>query len=164
MEGRAANPAMKPRLAVVEVCAALNSEGAKYLVIGGIACILHGYIRATTDVDILIERKRENVERVLAALGNVGYGFAREWTPDQILESPITIIGDDPAVDLFLVAWTVKYEQAVSRSWTVEVEGVSIPVIGLDDLIATKRTGRPLDASDIEALETIRRLRDLSAQ
>ena len=84
---------------------------------------------------------------------------AREWTADQVLAKPITIIGHDPAVDLFLVAWTVKYEQAISRAWTAEVEGVSIPVIGLDDLIATKRTGRTLDAVDIEALETIRRLK-----
>ncbi len=159
MEGRPEDQAMTPRPAVVDVCATLNAEGAKYLVIGGVACILHGYVRATVDLDILIEKKRENVTRVLAALGKTGYGFAKEWTADQVLAKPITIIGDDPAVDLFLVAWTVKYEQAVSHAWIAEVEGVSIPVIGLDDLIATKRTGRALDAVDIEALETIRRLR-----
>jgi predicted nucleotidyltransferase len=147
------------RLKVAEVCAALNAEEANYLVIGGIACILHGYIRATTDVDILIERSRENVERVLRALSTTGYGFAREWTADQVLQSPVTIIGDDPAVDLFLVAWSVKYEQAVAGAWTVDLEGVQVPVIGLDDLIATKRTGRPLDTADIEALEEIRRIR-----
>lgn len=150
---------MIPRLKVVEVCAALNAERAKYLVIGGIACILHGYIRATTDVDILVERSRGNVARVLAALSNTGYGFAREWTADQVLQSPITVIGDDPAIDIFLVAWSVKYEQAADRSWVAEIDGVSIPVIGLDDLIATKRTGRALDAADIEALEEIRRMR-----
>jgi predicted nucleotidyltransferase len=148
-----------PRLKIVEVCAALNAEGAKYLVIGGIACILHGYIRATTDVDILIERSRDNAARVLAALSRTGYGFAREWTADQVLQSPITIIGDDPAIDIFLVAWSVKYDQAAGRSWVAEIDGVSIPVIGLDDLIATKRTGRALDAADIEALEEIRRIR-----
>lgn len=150
---------MKPRLRVAQVCAALNAAGANYLVIGGIACILHGYVRATTDVDILVERTKDNVERVLAALANTGYGFATEWTADQVLESPVTIIGDNPAVEIFQVAWTVKYEQAVSRAWTVEVDGVPVPVIGLDDLIATKRTGRPLDTADIEALEEIRRFR-----
>lgn len=159
MEGLPADQAMTPRPGVVDVCATLNAEGAKYLVVGGVACILHGYVRATIDLDILIERNRENITRVLAALGKTGYGFAREWTADQVLAKPITIIGDDPAVDLFLVAWTVEYEQAISRAWTAEVEGVSIPVIGLDDLIATKRTGRTLDAVDIEALETIRRLK-----
>jgi predicted nucleotidyltransferase len=127
-------------------------------VIGGVACILHGYIRATTDLDILIERSRENVDRVLAALSATGYGFAREWTAEQVLQAPITVIGDDPRVDIFLVAWSVKYDQAARNAWMVEIEGVQVPVMGLDDLIATKRTGRPLDESDVQALEAIRRL------
>lgn len=151
---------MTPQAVAAQVCAALNRAGAKYLVIGGVACVLHGYARATTDVDILIERSRANAERVLAGLAKVGYGFVREWGVDEILKRPITIIGDDPAVDVFTVAWRVKYEQAVKRSSTVDVDGVAIPLIGIDDLIETKRTGRPLDAVDIEALEEIKRLRE----
>jgi predicted nucleotidyltransferase len=152
-------PGMTPKPKVAEVCSALNEAGARYLVIGGIACILHGYVRATTDVDILIERSLENAERVLNALGTVGYGFAREWAPEELLQRPITVIGDDPAVDVFTVAWSVKYETAIANSTVIDVQGVRIPLIGLDDLIATKRTGRPLDTEDIEALEEIRRLR-----
>jgi len=53
----------------------------------------------------------------------------------------------------------VKYEQAAPRSEVVDVEGVSIPLIALDDLIETKRTGRLQDAADIEVLEEIKRLR-----
>jgi predicted nucleotidyltransferase len=146
-----------PQTIAARVCAALNGGGAEYLVIGGVACILHGYIRATTDVDILIARTSPNAERVLQSLETVGYGFAREWLPEEILKRPITVIGDDPAVDVFTVAWNVKYEDAVKRSSTVLVEGVQIPVIGLDDLIETKRTGRLQDAADIEVLEEIRR-------
>jgi predicted nucleotidyltransferase len=56
-----------------------------------------------------------------------------------------------------LTAWTVKYEQAAPRATTVDVTGVRIPLIALDDLIETKRTGRLQDAADIEALEEIRR-------
>ena len=63
----------------------------------------------------------------------------------------------DPRVDIFTVAWRIKYEQAASRSDTVNVAGVRIPLIGIDDLIATKRTGRLQDAADIEVLEEIRR-------
>lgn len=148
-----------PKAIVTRVCEALNRSGAKYLVIGGIACVLHGYVRATTDVDILIERTLANAERVLKALATVGYGFAREWSAAEILKRPITVIGDDPAVDVFTVAWKVKYEQAVKRSSVVEVEGVSIPLIAIPDLIETKRTGRALDAADIEALEEIARFR-----
>jgi hypothetical protein len=141
------------------VCEALNRAGAKYLVIGGVACVLHGHARATDDVDILIERTEANAGRVLAALARVGYGFAGEWAPADILKRPITVIGDDPAVDVFTVAWKVKYEQAAARSSVVEVDGVEIPLIGIDDLIETKRTGRLQDAADVEVLEEIRRLR-----
>jgi len=148
-----------PQAVAAQVCEALNRTGAKYLVIGGVACILHGHVRATTDVDILIARTRDNAEKVLAALASVGYGFAEEWAADEILKRPITIIGDDPAVDVFTVAWKVKYEQAVKRSSVVDVEGVANPLIALDDLIDTKRTGRLQDAADIEVLEEIKRLR-----
>jgi hypothetical protein len=159
MEESASGRWSRPELTAAQVCAELNRAGARYLVMGGIACILHGHIRATTDVDMLIERTEDNARRVLEALEGVGYGFAREWPPREIVAKPITIIGDDPAVDIFTVAWSVKYDDAVARSTTVEVEGVVIPLIGLDDLIATKRTGRPVDALDIEVLEKIRRLR-----
>jgi hypothetical protein len=148
-----------PKAIAAQVCEALNRSRAKYLVIGGIACVLHGYLRATTDVDILIERTLENAGLVLDALSTIGYGFAREWTPGELLKRPITVIGDDPAVDVFTVAWKVKYEQAVKRSSVVDVGGVPVPLIAIDDLIETKRTGRALDAADIEALEEIKRLR-----
>lgn len=148
-----------PRAVAAQVCGALNRSQAKYLVIGGVACILHGHARATEDVDILIERTEANAARVLAALARVGYGFAAEWTAAEILKRPITVIGDDPAVDVFTVAWKVKYEQAAPRASTVPVDGVDIPLISLDDLIETKRTGRLSDAADIEVLEEIRRLR-----
>jgi hypothetical protein len=147
------------RLIAARVCAELNRSGAKYLVIGGFACALHGYVRATTAVDLLIEPTLANAKRVLDAMSRLGYGFANEWLPKEILARPITVIGDDPQIDIFTVAWNVKYEQAVKRSSVVEVEGVAIPLIGIDDLIETKRTGRPLDAADLEALEGIKRLR-----
>jgi len=156
---RASSGRNAPQAIAAQVCAALNRAGAKYLVIGGVACVLHGYARATTDVDILIERSLANAERLLAGLAKVGYSFAREWGAEEIIKRPITVIGDDPAVDVFTVAWKVRYEQAVKRSTVSEVDGVKIPLIGLDDLIETKRTGRALDAADIEALEEIRRLR-----
>ncbi len=158
MEEETPHRRLRPQAIAAEVCSALNETGSHYLVIGGVACVLHGYVRATTDVDILIERTHRNAENVLAAVGGLGYGFAREWTADEILKRPITVIGDDPAVDIFTVAWSVKYDAAAPRSSIVEVDGVDIPLIGIDDLIRTKQTGRPLDAADIEALEAIKRL------
>lgn len=160
MEDSVARRGLKPITRAAQVCAALNATDSRYLVIGGVACILHGHIRATRDVDILVKRTLENAVRVMAALERVGYEFAREWLPEEILKKPITVIGDDPSVDVFTVAWTLKYEDAVVRATTVEVEGVAIPLVGLDDLIASKRTGRAQDTADLEVLEQIRSLRE----
>ena len=157
MEEGAPSRGARPELIAARICQALNAAGARYLVIGGIACILHGYVRATTDLDVLIEQTTRNAERVLGGLAKTGYGFAREWSARELLARPITVIGDDPAVDVFTVAWTVEYEEAVGRSASAQVEGVAIPFIGLDDLIASKRTGRLQDAADIEVLEEIQR-------
>lgn len=141
----------------VSVCGALNRADAQYLVIGGVACVLHGYVRATDAIDILIARTPDNARRVLDALAGVGWGVAAEWSPDALLARPITLIGDDPRVDIFTVAWSVKYEDAVARARVVKVQDVTVPLIGLEDLIATKRTGRLQDAADLEVLEQIRR-------
>jgi predicted nucleotidyltransferase len=144
---------------ILQVCSALNASEARYLVIGGAACVLHGYVRATTDVDILIEPTRENAERVLEALSTVGFGFARELTAMEILAAPITVIGDNPAVDIFLGAWSINYRTALPGSTRVDVEGVSVPLVGIDDLIASKESGRPQDVADVEALRQVKRLR-----
>src|SRR5207244_5792508 len=83
MEEGAPRRSVTPRVIAAQVCAALNRSGAKYLVIGGVACILHGYARTTEDVDILIERTQANAGRVLAALARVGYGVASERAADE---------------------------------------------------------------------------------
>jgi hypothetical protein len=164
MEEGAPRRGVTPQAIASQVCDALNRTGVRYLVIGGVACVLHGYARATTDVDILIERTPDNARRTLDALGSLGWAFARDWPPDEILRRPITVIGDDPAVDVFTVAWRIAYDDAVARSSVVEVDGVLIPLISIDDLIETKRTGRALDAEDVEALQIIRRLRAASGE
>lgn len=157
MEGRP--PHRRVTLRAVEVCAALTAAGVRYLVMGGTACVLHGYLRGTRDVDILIEPSRANAERVLDALATLGAGFASRLTADELLAAPITVIGDDPAVDVFTAAIGVNYASAAPRAVTMNVDGVAIPVLAIDDLIATKRTGRALDAEDVTALEMIRQLR-----
>ena len=143
------------------ICAALNAAGAHYIVAGGVACILNGHVRTTTDVDILIESSEDNAARVLAALATQGYGFAKEFSPAELVARPIVVIGDDPRVDIFNVAWSVKYAAAITRAERADVDGVVIPYLHIDDLIASKRTGRLLDAADIEVLEEIKRIRGL---
>jgi ribbon-helix-helix CopG family protein len=142
------------------LCAALNAADVRYLLVGDAAAVLHGQIRPIGSVGILIERTLENVARVLYGLEGLGYGFAITWPQAEVLAKPVTVIGSDPAIELFTVAWRVEFEDAVKRSHSVEAEDVVIPMVGLDDLIATRRTGRPRDTADLGALEEIRRMRE----
>jgi hypothetical protein len=144
---------------LARVCDRLNAHGAAYVLFGARALQLWGSARATRDVDILIPKDVENARRVLAALSELGAGLAREWLADEIVAKPITIIGNDPRVDLMTVAWSVPYVEAAQAAVAFEIEGVKIPVASIDHLIASKRTGRLQDAADIEVLREIKRLR-----
>lgn len=148
------------RTELAEVCWRLNEAGAHYLLAGARALQLWGSARATRDIDILIEPTEANAGRVLDALATTGYGFAREWAAAEVARKFVTIIGDDPRVDILTLAWSVRYRDAVRRAERFEVEGVSIPTLSLDDLIESKRTGRPQDVADLVVLEEIRRLRE----
>ena len=146
----------KSRLATV--CGLLNAAGVKYVVVGGFAVALHGVVRATNDIDVLIEPTIENARRALKALEGLAWGVARELDPSAVAANPITVIGDDPRVDLLTLAWSVRYADAAPKVQRVEIEGVEIPFADLDTLIRTKQTGRFQDLADVENLERVKRL------
>jgi hypothetical protein len=109
-------------------------------------------VRATKDVDILVPRDEANMRRVLAALEELPYGVARELDASEIVRNSITIVGDDPRVDILTVAWTVSFERAWVTRVVRRIQGIRVPYLGRDQLIASKRTGRPADEADIEVL------------
>ena len=146
------------RTELAEICWRLNEAGARYLVVGARALQLRGSARATRDIDILIEPTEENAQRVLDALATTGYGFAREWAAAEVARKFVTIIGDSPRVDILTLAWSVRYRDAIRTAEHFEIEGVAVPTVSLDDLIASKQTGRPQDTADLVVLEEIRRL------
>jgi hypothetical protein len=163
LEGRAASIVRRKRkeyeTRLARVCSRLNGEKARYVVVGASAMQLWGTTRATRDVDILIEPTVANARRVLRALSGLGFGLAAEHLAEDVAKRPVTIIGDTPNVDILTRAWSVTWAAAHPRATTFDVEGVSIPAASIDDLIASKRTGRLQDAADIEVLEKIRELR-----
>ena len=147
---------------VAMVCARLNAERARYVLVGATAMQFWGTTRATQDIDILIEPTERNAKRVLRALGSLGFGLANELLAADVASRPVTVVGDTPNVDILTSAWNVTWEQSVPRATTFTVEGVPVPTASIEDLIESKRTGRLQDAADIEVLEEIqRRLRAL---
>ena len=142
---------------VLLVCRLLNRHRVRYLLAGGVAANLHGSVRATRDVDILVPRDRDNAERLLAALSELPYGIASELDADEVSSKPITIVGDDPRVDILTIAWNVTFERANAGKVVRRIAGVRVPYLALRDLLRSKRTGRASDLADIEALKVARR-------
>ena len=117
---------------------------------------LWGSSRATRDIDIFIEPTESNATRILRGLGELRFGVAREITPEALLRRHVTMIGDTPNVEVLTHAWNVRWNEASQNIVVFEVEDVPVPVISLEGLIASKRTGRAQDIADIAVLEAIR--------
>lgn len=137
-----------PDAPLVRVCRLLNDFQARYLVIGGQACILHGLVRTTEDVDILVEASEANCALVIRALSRMEDGAASELTPRDILDNVVVKIADEVEVDVSTHAWKVTYPEALPGARQIQVDGVTIPFLGLEALIASKETHRERDALD----------------
>ncbi len=141
---------------VLRLCRLLNHARVRYLIAGGVAANLHGSVRATKDVDILVPPDERNMARLLEALSALPWGLASELDAAEIAKKPITIIGDDPRVDVLTVAWTVTWARAWPNRVVRRIEGVRVPFLSLADLTESKKTGRPADLADIEVLKGLR--------
>jgi predicted nucleotidyltransferase len=140
---------------LLRVCSLLNKHSAKYIIIGGHACILHGLVRTTEDVDLLVEGSEENLARVIAALSEMEDGAAKELTPRDLLENVIVKIADEVEVDVSRSAWKILYEDAIHSALHVDIDGVGVPYVDLKTLIATKETPREQDRADVVQLRRL---------
>lgn len=137
---------------LVKVCRLLNEAGARYLIAGAYAMILNDAIRATQDVDILIEESVENYERVIQGLSRLADAAAAELTPTDFVENVVIKIADEVEVDVSTRAWKVTYAEAIPNAQRLFVQGVEIPYLSIEDLIRSKETYRDQDRVDVERL------------
>lgn len=140
---------MEERDQLLRVCALLNEHGARYLIVGGHACILHGHVRTTEDVDILVEDSTENFERVIAALSELEDHAAAELTPQDIAENVVVKIADEVEVDVSRQAWQVRYAEAIATAEAITIEGVRVPFLSLEMLIESKTTCSGQDRAEL---------------
>ncbi|MFW6158507.1 MAG: DUF6036 family nucleotidyltransferase [Planctomycetota bacterium] len=137
------------------VFASFDSHDVKYVVMGGIAAVLHGVPRATFDLDILIEATPENAQRLLDALADAGLGTAALTSADEVLANEITVFQDKVRIDVQTSTPGLLFESAWEHRESMEYEGQTFYVASKDDLIAAKRAvGRDVDLEDAEQLET----------
>lgn len=89
---------------LIEICRGLNAAGARYVVMGGMAINAHGNIRATEDIDLLIETTEENERKVLEVLALLPEGVATEIKPGEVSDYVVVRICDEFTVDLMAKA------------------------------------------------------------
>lgn len=142
-----------------EFLKSLTRNEVAFMLVGGYAVALHGFPRATADMDIWVSTEPANVERVLEAIRD--FGFAPDADAATALRTPGKVLrmGYPPArVELLTAPAGVEFGPCMGRAEIHEALGVKVPTIGLDDLIANKRAaGRPKDLIDADELERIRR-------
>jgi len=150
----------------------LNAKGVRYVVAGGIAVNLHGVPRATYDLDILLHLERSNVAKLAGAMKRLGY---RPRAPVSLAEVTLKNL-ERWAREKHLKAFSFKnpktpyeevdvildspldFERVCERAVRLTAEGVVIPLISLDDLIALKKHSKRLqDLADVEALRKVKR-------
>src|SRR5262245_37191840 len=132
----------------------LNANRVDYLLVGGYAVGLHGYPRATVDLDIWVSPRADNAPRVIETLA--AFGFDSPTLEPRLFTDPCSLVrfGVPPfRIEIMTSIDGVQYDACRGRAMVFEVAGIAVPVISLPDLKINKRAaGRPKDLADLEPL------------
>jgi hypothetical protein len=153
------------------IFAALERHEVEYLTIGGVAVNVHGHVRNTRDVDILIEWDAENMRRLAAVLADLDaklFGVDADLLdidprdPEDLLNGANftlrTVAGGLDLFDPGEIPGGRPYEEMRPRAVEAVAQGVRVRAVGLDDLIRLKReSGRDRDLEDIATLLAAKR-------
>jgi hypothetical protein len=153
-----------------EIFKEFELKDVRYLVVGGMAVNLYGYVRLTVDLDIMADLSEINLSKITEVMEKFGYTPRVPVNPHEFLSDEkrqdwikkkgavvFTFIDlNEPFkhIDIFLS------EEAYSRKELMTIGGVKVSIVSIDDLIKLKSlSGRPRDMEDIDHLERIRALR-----
>lgn len=138
---------------LLNLCAALRREEVRYVLIGGFAVILHGWVRATKDIDLLVDVSVPNVQALKRALSVLPDNAVALIDDGEVAEYSVVRIADEIVVDLMKEACGIDYRAAVEGGVEeTTVEGIEIRLASKDLLIRTKQTVRESDAMDVRFL------------
>ena len=120
---------------LLRLLARFREEGVEYVLVGGQAVRLNGYLRATEDIDVLVRATRANGERIIRALSFLPSSteLEPEWfVPDPDGQVENIRVADELLLDLLFAANGQTYESVLEHVRELEVEGVSIRVLNID--------------------------------
>ncbi len=153
------------------VFSALQQNNIRYAVAGGVALVLHGVVRFTADLDLIVDLEQENLGRFLQTMTGLGYRPRNPVKTGDLLDPSIreswkrekgmvVFSFIDPSqpmtmIDVFIEE-KIPFREVMQEIVRMEARGITIPVVSLKQLKRLKRVaGRPQDLADIEALEAL---------
>lgn len=154
----------------------LNDADVHYVVVGGLATVLHGYARFTADVDLVIDLQKPEAEKAIKAFVGLGLkprlpivplqfadaNIRESWRTEKNMEVLSFYDPRNPllSVDLFIYE-PIPYRELASRAANKDIEGITILICSINDLIDLKRqSARPRDIEDIKYLREIQRMQE----
>ena len=154
------------------VIEAFNRGKVDYVVVGGLAVVLHGHTRLTADVDLVIGLDKANASKAVEIVSKLGYkprapvnpkGFADSkqrtlWIKDKGLIVFSFYKSDNPLIGLdFFVDYPMEFTGLLKRSVTKDLGKIPVRICSIEDLIKLKKkAGRPKDLEDVRILKMIR--------
>lgn len=150
-----------------------NEKQLDYVVIGGVALVMHGVVRMTADLDLVVALDRSNLEKLVEAMEDLGYR-PRVPEPATALLDPEKrkVLREEKNMEVFsfyapakplalmdiMINEVLPFQTIRDNAVFMSLETTRIPVASIDDLIALKRiSGRRQDLEDIEALQEVKR-------
>ena len=161
------------KASVEAIVRAFQEHDVRYIIVGGLAVVAHGYLRFTADVDVVVDFEPANLERVEAALSLLEYqprapvpfaAFKDAATRHQWLHEKNMLVFSlyssqhaRTELDIF-IEQPFDFEVAFARSEFKEiVPGIQARIVAFDDLMTLKtQAGRAQDLADIEQLNLLR--------
>lgn len=142
----------------------LQENGVEYILIGGQSLALHGFPRATEDVDLVVPFDEENGKKLIKSLAflNSAKDLQSEWFSAEANADEIQNIRvqDDLVVDILFAANGQTYQSLLPHLKTISFNGMSIRTLDIDGLLKTKTNFREKDIIDRAVLFKIKTMSD----
>ncbi len=132
-------------------------EGVKYILVGGHAVRLNGFVRSTEDIDILLPSSIDNGHRVIRALDFLqsSCDLNPAWFEVDPTEPENIRVADNLLIDLLFAANGQTFESLAGHVRRVQVQGVPVNVLDIEGLLKTKTDYREKDLLDKQVLRRI---------
>ena len=138
----------------IDFLKALNQQQVEYILVGGYSVILYGYSRTTGDMDILVNKTKENYQRLQKAFHDFKMPVF-EMTEDNFLHNPhldVFTFGRQPvAIDIMTSIKGATFDELYLKAIQIDVDDMLVKTIHVNDLILVKKaSGRYKDLDDLE--------------